>query len=235
MNRVLSMMAALPLAMACVVVGTTCQAALIVGDSVSEDFNANVNNWAIAKVSGQPVTFTQDPNEGVDTPASGAGLFSNFSATNGTNDASAIYAPGGDPNDGKITFSPGNRIVTSISFQVDDANIAATPRLGIVADDVNFSLTNKDIIGGGGGTNTGIAILTRTGADKFLTVRNSDAGAASIVDIPVAIAIEIAGDANRAVDHHSLAKFRFTFQAIFEHEIVRHRIVEQSSHQKRWG
>lgn len=155
----------------------TCHAALMAGDSVSENFNSNVNNWTIARDPNTTVTFVQDPAQGVGAVPSGGAVFTNHSAGEA---ASAIYTPAGVLADGKIDFNVGDTIELSVSYQVlnDSGNgSASTPRIGIVADDAFFSLSDSLAIGGGGTDHNNIIGFTRTsGPAQFASIRSAADG-----------------------------------------------------------
>ena len=177
MIRTTILLAAVMAAPMALISGSTCHAALMAGDSVSEDFNSNVNNWTIAKDAGTTVTFVQDPAQGVGAVPSGAAVFTGHS---GGEAASAIYTPAGVLADGKIDFNVGDTIFLSVSYQVlnDSGNgSASTPRLGISADDAFFSLTDALAIGGGGTDHNNIIAFTRTsGPAQFGAIRSAAAG-----------------------------------------------------------
>ncbi len=173
MNRVTYCSISLLSSVVLLTAAVDCRAALIAGTSVTEDFNANVNNWVLAKDASEVgAAFVQSATEGTDTPASGGAVFSGFSNSNGTNDGNAIYAPGGALANGVINLDPGDTINLSVSYQVLDPNQASTPRLGIVANDSFFDLTNADNLVSSS-RNT-IGALVQQGATKRLTLRSNE-------------------------------------------------------------
>ena len=148
--------------------GLNADAALVAGDSVSEDFNTNVANWALATNSGQ-VSFAQDGSAGVGAVASGGAVFTKVSASGSAN-GDVFYGAGGTPE--AITLNAGDTLTMAISYQVSTATSASTPRLGLVSD---VDLTDGNVLVGGGSTTT-LGGLVQFGTNKAATFRSNDAG-----------------------------------------------------------
>ena len=148
--------------------GPNVNAALVAGDSVSEDFNTSVANWALATNSGQ-VSFAQDGAAGVGAVASGGAVFTKVS-TSGSANGDVFYGVGGTPE--AITLNAGDTLTMSVSYQASTATSASTPRLGLVSA---VDLTNGNILAGGTG-NTTLGGLVQFGTNKGATIRSNDAG-----------------------------------------------------------
>ena len=158
--------------------GASAQAALVAGDSVTEDFNTNVNNWALSTDPGE-VTFAQDAAAGVGAVASGGAVFTKVS-TSGSEHGDVFYGVGGTPE--AVTLNAGDTLTMSVSYQVSIGSNASTPRLGLVSD---VNPTNGNVLVGGSSAAT-LGGLVQFGASKAATVRSNDAG--SVVNIQTDVA-----------------------------------------------
>ncbi len=173
---------------ACLLAAVTAPAMgqITAGDTVTVDFNAatDVDDFVITKTDpSDPFDLALNQVAGVGSAASGAAVWGASSDPTGsplgldnfTNDADALYAPGGlGSTTGEIQLGVGDTLSLSIKFLIDpsDPASAATPRFGVVANDGNISLTDRQNIGGTANTTSGFTTVIRTGGDKFLTVRS---------------------------------------------------------------
>ncbi|MCG8449463.1 MAG: sulfatase-like hydrolase/transferase [Pirellulales bacterium] len=173
-------------------------------DTVLVDFNSatDVNDFFITKAaSSSPGDLALNFNAGGGAGNSGAAIFGSattgsLGTNNGANDADALYAPGGlGSTTGEINLDPGDTLSLSIKLLIDPSNpnIAATPRLGVVVNDGNIDVNNRNTIGGNNtaspNSDSTIGMLFRTDGDKLLTLRNTTGSGSTSTDAPGAVTV----------------------------------------------
>ena len=102
-----------------------------------------------AAPSNTGLALVQNAAFGVGTPASGGVEKTDIGGNNNNNDIAAVYAAGGLYSNAAISFSPGEVMNLSLKFKTGigaQANLAATPRLGIAGiTSVNTLTTNGTV------------------------------------------------------------------------------------------